>query len=262
MVDFLDPTAEFSAAEYAALAAPLVEEDLHGHGSALIVGGTGLYMRAALAPLAVAPSADPALRAELEKRARVEGAAVLHADLARRDPAAAAAVDPRNVRRVMRALETVMSTGSSWSGREDLWRPRYRHPTFLAALRLEREELYRGIETRARTIVEGGAVEEVRRFLALYPEVAARARSSRSGIAAAIGFSEICRYLEGAQSLDATVEQVAAATRKYARRQLTWLRKVDGLVIIDVQGRKPGDVADEILGLVRSGEHTKEPQYP
>jgi tRNA dimethylallyltransferase len=261
LIDVVDPTTEFSAAEYASLVRPLIDSDVARHGTALVVGGTGLYMRAALAPLAVSPAADPELRRSLEARAAAEGPAALHRELAERDPVAAAAIDPRNQRRVLRALEVVIRTGSTWSGREDLWRPRYFHHTLLTALTLDRKELCERIDARARQIAEGGAVEEVRRFL----EAGARdsrGGSARTGVETAIGFAEIERYLDGLQTLDETVEQIATATRRYARRQVTWLRKLSDLVMIDVHERKPGDVVEEILALVSSGEHIKEPQHP
>jgi tRNA dimethylallyltransferase len=265
LVGIVEPAAEFSAAEYACLARPLIDEDLARHGTALVVGGTGLYMRAALAPLAVSPAADLELRRALEARAAAEWPAALHRELADRDPAAAAVIDPRNQRRVIRALEVVILTGSAWSGRQDLWEPRYFHRTLLTALVLDRKDLYERIDARARQIVEGGAVEEVRRFRE------GRGRSgagesgitaARSGIATAIGFAEIERYLDGLQTLDETVEQIAAATRHYARRQLTWLRKLSDLVIIDVHDRSAADLVEEILALVSSGHHVKEPQDP
>lgn len=267
LVGKIDPTSDCSAALYASLARPLIEAELAQHGAALVVGGTGLYMRAALAPLAVSPEPDPALRAELEARAAAEGPAALHQELTRLDPAAAAAIDPRNVRRVVRALEVVRRTGVAWSGREDLWLPRYFHRTLLVGLVLDRAVLYRRIDERARRIVEGGAVEEVRQWRErLGPGTASVATAFRGpepgspvGIRAAIGFREIERYLDGQQSLEETIAQVAASTRRYARRQLTWLRKLSDLVIIDVQDRAPEDVARDILELMSSTEHVKEP---
>lgn len=254
LVGFVDPSTDFSAAEYAALARPAIEKEMERCGVALVVGGTGLYMRAAVAPLAVSPAADRRLRDELESRAAAEGPAALHAELAHLDPAAAEAIDPRNVRRVVRALEVVMRTGTAWSGRGDLWRPRYYHHTLLVGLTGERRELYRRIDARARLIVEGGALEEVRRDRDRRPPAA-----TPTGIATAIGYGEIARHLEGTQSLEETVAQIAAATRRYARRQLTWLRKMSDLVIIDVQDRGPDDVASSIVALMSSGDHVSKP---
>ena len=257
LVGFLEPGQEFSAAAYAQQARPLIVEDLAAQGWALVVGGTGLYMRAALAPLAVAAEKDPALRAQLEAQAVSQGPEVLHEELAAVDAEAARAIDPRNIRRVLRALEVVKTTGKAWSGRSDLWAPVYEHPTLVVGLVVAREELYRRIDARAEATVRGGAVEEVRRFRACRGHEATR--PGLPGICSAIGYAEICRLLAGEQDVSDTVAQVAAATRRYARRQLTWLRKLKDAVIIDTQDRSPGEVAQEILALVLSrdeaGEH-------
>ena len=260
LVGLVDPSLEFSTVEYAEQARPLIAEGLASRGWALLVGGTGLYMRAALAPLAVAEYGDPELRARLEARAAAEGAAALHTELACLDPAAARAIDARNIRRVVRALEVVMLSGQTWSGRSDLWAPAYYNPTLVVGLVAQREELYRRIDARAARIIDEGAVGEVRRFRQERgPE---GAQPGSGGIRSAIGYPEICRYLDGQQTRDETVIQVAAATRRYARRQLTWLRKLGGAVIIDAHERGPGEVAEEVLALALSGEHTKGPHLP
>lgn len=271
MVGVLDPRQTFSAAEYAGAVKPLIEDDLTATGWALVVGGTGLYLRAAVAPLAMAPVVDPEIRRRLEVQAAERGAASLHADLARVDPEAAQAIEPSNVRRLIRALEVIETTGAAWSGRDDLWEPSYYHPTLLVALTLDRAELCRRIDARTESIVAGGA-EEIRRFLHLQrlqtddgrAAHAAGATSdgerSRAGIESAIGYREIRRLVEGEQSWEETIAQVAAATRRYARRQSTWLRKVHAAVIIDVRDRSPREIADHIVALALSGEHTKELQ--
>ena len=259
LVGVIDPVRNCTAAEYAALAQPLIEEDLARVGRALIVGGTGLYMRAALAPLAVAACVDEEVRAGLEERARVEGPEVLHAELARLDPAAALAIDPRNTRRLVRALEAVSAGGRAWSGRDDLWSPAYRHPTVIVGLVVERKELYRRINARAVRMVEGGAVEEVRRFREGRGEVGTR--PGGPGIRSAIGYPEICRYLDGLQSRRETIDQIAGATRRYARRQLTWLRKVGDAVIIDVHDREARDIAREIAALAVGTPPDKESHH-
>lgn len=250
LVACLAPTEACSAAHYADLARPLVAEDLRRNGWALLAGGTGLYLRAVLAPLATAPR-DEAVRAELERRAAAGEGATLYEELRQLDPVAAETIDPRNLRRVVRALEVARS-GRRWSGRSDLWEPRYEHRTLIVGLNRQREELYRRIDQRARLLVEGGAVEEVRRFREQVGRAAAA--PGGPGVRSAIGYREIWEYLEGARSLEETVLQVAAATRRYARRQLTWLRKVRGTVIIELQGRAPEETAELIVALARSGE--------
>jgi tRNA dimethylallyltransferase len=260
LVACVEPGTPFSAGEYAALARPLIAESIAARGRALVVGGTGLYMRAALAPLAMSAGSDPERRRVLEARLESEGAAALHAELASMDEVAAQAIDPRNARRVLRALEVVGATGREWSGRNDLWDPVYDHPTTLVGLVLERTALYRRIDTRAAAIVHGGAVEEVLAFRER--SGLDSSRPGLPGICSAIGYPEICRHLKGLQSLEETIAQVAAATRKYARRQLTWLSKPRDAVIIDVGDRSPREVALEILQIAASKEPTKEPVRP
>jgi tRNA dimethylallyltransferase len=287
LVAVAGPSEEWTAALYAQQARPLIEADIARHGRALLAGGTGLYLRAALAPLDIPEVHDPALRAELDRRAADEGSEALHAQLAVLDPEAAARIHPRNARRVVRALEVVLASGAgAWSGRFDLWEPSYRHPTLVVGLVRERDELYRRIDERAREIFSGGAVDEVRADLetrgllpgrtdpgplpgvpaadagagtatepaslgeALRPADAGDAK----GLRKAIGYREIAAYLLGSLSREDAVERLAASTRRYARAQLTWLRKLKDAVIIDAS---PGseEVAQRVLRLAgRTGE--------
>jgi len=258
LVGFVDPVRSFSAAEYAACARPLVAADAEQVGAAVVAGGTGLYLRATLAPLAVAPG-DPAVRAGLEARAAAEGGAALHAQLAGLDPKAAEAVDPRNARRVIRALEAVLVGGKEWSGRDDLWNPRYDRLTLVVGLTLERADLYARIGSRASRMVEEGAVDEVRRFREEHGREATA--PGGSGIRSAIGYREICRHLDGELTREEAAEQIAGATRRYVRRQLTWLRKLKDAVIIDVHDRDPEGIAREILDLAPAKRTAEESRH-
>ncbi len=157
----------------------------------------------------------------------------------------------------MRALEAIRVSGKPWSGRSDLWEPDYYHPTLLVGLAREREELCRRIDLRAAQMLQQGAVEEVRHFRDT--RAADETRPGGSGIRSAIGYSEICRLLDGEQTTEETVALIAAATRRYARRQLTWLRKLKDAVIIDAQDREPGEIGQEILEIALSGDRTRGP---
>jgi tRNA dimethylallyltransferase len=254
LVGAADPDEEWTAAQYAEQATAAVDADLARRGWALIVGGTGLYLRAALAPLAIPSVHDPILRARLEERAGREGPGVLYEELRSLDPQAASRIHPRNVRRVVRALEVAIAVGpGAWSGRDDLWRPAYRHPTVIVGLSMERSLLYRRIDARARQMVAGGAVDEVRADRArrsLLP--GAESRAGGRGVRKAIGYAEISAYLDGDATREQTVDRVAAATRRYARRQLTWMRKVPDAVIIDASSRTAADIAAEVLALAQA----------
>jgi tRNA dimethylallyltransferase len=299
LVGVLEPEEEWSAARYAQAAATLIDEDVGRRGVAVLVGGTGLYLRAALAPLAMRTPGDPLLRAELETRAKRDGGHGLHGELASLDPEAAASIHPHNVRRTIRALEAVLAHGpGSWSGRQDLWRPDFRHPTLVVGLRAERELLYERINRRTQEMLTGGAVDEVRSYLATQAGTKTEKQSAgglaapaggegheaaagvpvpdgRHGAAAAategdgrhraadtdgprgirraIGFREIEAHLRGEITADEAAAAMAAATRAYARRQLTWMRRLPGAVIIDTSWREPGGIAQEIIDMCEGG---------
>lgn len=249
-----DPEEEWTVAEYADHATAAVDADLAERGWALIVGGTGLYLRAALAPLAIPSVHDPALRARLEERAAHVGADVLHEELRSLDPEAASRIHPRNVRRVVRALEVAIAVGpGAWSGRDDLWRPAYRHPTVIIGLSMERSLLYERIDARVPRMLAGGAVDEVRADRARHSSLpGAESRAEGRGVRKAIGYAEISAYLDGDATREETLERLAAATRRYARRQLTWMRKVPDAVIIDASSRTTANIAAEVLLLARA----------
>jgi len=250
MMGVAEPQEEWSATRYASAVEPLIEADLRTAGVALLVGGTGLYLRAALAPLAAAPKADPELRRRLEQRAEEEGPEALHHELAAADAEAAAGIHPHNVRRLVRALEVVETARRAgrprprWSGRTDLWRPQYRWPTLVVGLTMERAELHQRINRRTEEMLRGGAVEEVRGL-----RLAGTVGLER-GVGKAIGYREISAYLGGEISLEECRERLQAATRAYARRQLTWMRKMSGVVMIDASCREAAEIGASILDMV------------
>jgi len=247
LVGFLDPGSAISAGEYAVLATPLVERSVRESGSALLVGGSGLYMRATLAPLALHGPGDPGLRETLEDRAKAEGPEALHRELSHVDAEAAASIDARNVRRVVRALETILTHKGVWSGRGDLWSPEYYRPTLTVGLRMDGELLASRIMERTKRMLSEGAVQEVAQFRRKYGE--ARTEPGLPGIRSAIGYGEIVAHLGGEIDLHEAMGRMAGATRRYARRQSTWLRKVKDAVMIETKGREPAQIAREIAVL-------------
>ena len=226
-------TETFSAGRYAELAHREVDALVAAGRRPLVVGGTGLYLRAALAELDLRPPPDPEIRerwtAALERR----GPRFLHAQLARRAPEAAAQVQPTDAHRLIRALE-LLDAGHETPQRPDpgasqLWTAETRHPTLLAALVMDREALYARIDARVDAMVAAGAVQEVRR---------AELEGASDTARAALGYRQL---------LEGDVEDMKTATRRYARRQLTWLRKLPGVLRIDTTGRDEADVAGEVL---------------
>jgi tRNA dimethylallyltransferase len=166
--------------------------------------------------------------AELERR----GPGALHATLARRAPWAAATIEPTDRQRVVRALELLDAGELEPPGSEsELWSEEVRRPTLLVGLVMDREQLYDRIEERIDQMIAAGAADEVRRANAAGASVTARK---------ALGFDEL---------LVGDVASMKRRTRNYARRQLTWMRKLSGVNVIDVSGRTPEDVAAEIVSL-------------
>ncbi|MBS1871072.1 MAG: tRNA (adenosine(37)-N6)-dimethylallyltransferase MiaA [Actinobacteria bacterium] len=230
LVSFLPVDATFSVGQYAALAHAEVDAALAAGRRPLVVGGTGLYLRAALTELALKPPPPEGVREKWEHELELRGVAALHAELARRAPWAAEGIERNDRQRVVRALE-LLDAGELEppEGPSQLWTDEVRHPTLLAGLTMEREALYARIDARVEQMVAAGAREQVLR---------AHAAGASETARKALGFEEL---------LTGDVEGMQRRTRNYARRQLTWMRKLAGVQVLDVTGRSPGDVAAEIL---------------
>jgi tRNA dimethylallyltransferase len=230
LVSFLPLDATFSVGQYAELAHAEIDGVLAAGRRPLVVGGTGLYLRAALTELDLRPPPPEGVRERWTVELEQQGAPALHALLARRAAWSAEGIDPHDGRRVVRALE-LLDAGELEppEGPSQLWSSELRRPTLLAGLTMEREALYARIDARVDAMLAAGAREEVRR---------AHAAGASQTARKALGFEEL---------LGGDVEAMKRHTRNYARRQLTWMRKLAGVQTIDVTGRDPGDVAREIL---------------
>jgi tRNA dimethylallyltransferase len=229
LLGFLPVDATFSAGQYAELAHAEIDGLLAGGRRPIVVGGTGLYLRAALTELSLRPPPAEGVRerwiAELAQR----GPQALHAILATRAPWAAAEMAATDRQRIVRALELSDSGELEPPGEEsELWTNATRHPTLLIGLTMDREALYERIEARVDAMLAAGAVEEVRRAHAAGASPTARR---------ALGFDEL---------LTGDVEAMKRRTRNYARRQLTWMRKLAGARVIDVTGELPDVTAERI----------------
>lgn len=211
-IDVLDVTQEASVARYQREARADFARIQRDGDVPILVGGSGLYVRAALDVMQF-PGTDPAVRAELEAWARVYGADALHARLARVDPAAAARIDPRNVRRLVRALEVIRITGHPF--RAQLPKRSYASPAVQIGIAWPLEDLDRRIGRRTRRMFESGLVQETRGLLA---------RGLRQGRTAsrATGYAEAIACIEGRTSPADAEQRVERATRRLARRQRSW----------------------------------------
>lgn len=184
----------------------------------IVVGGTGLYFHALTAGIAAVPAIPPAVRARVRARLRRRGSAALHAALGVRDPETAAALEPGDGQRVARALEVLEATGRPLAA----WRRDADHGARLApaariVLQPERAALYRRIDSRFAAMVEAGALAEAARLAELGLESAAPAMSAH-------GVPELMAHLAGGTTLEAAVADAQAATRRFAKRQMTWFR--------------------------------------
>jgi tRNA dimethylallyltransferase len=235
LISFLPVSATFSAGQYAELAHAEIDGLLAEGRRPIVVGGTGLYLRAALTELSLRPVPAEGVRerwiAELEAR----GPAALHAILARRAPWAAETIEPTDRQRIVRALE-LLDSGELEppTGESELWTADTRRRTLLVGLVMDREELYARIDARVDAMLAGGVQDEVRR---------ARNAGASDTARKALGFEDL---------LSGDVEQMKRRTRNYARRQLTWMRKLAGVTVIDRTERRAEDVADEIFAALRT----------
>lgn len=222
-----------TAAGFARLAHGAIDGALARGRVPVVSGGTGLYVRAAIAHLSFPDEADPALRGWAEDLAARDPAAAL-AELRARDPAAAARVDAANPRRLARALEVAAGPARTGGGDDALWSETVRRPTLLVGLTRPREELDRRIAVRVRRELDDGLVAELRAALAA-PGVSREALQ-------VIGAREVAALDAGELEAGALPERLAARTRRLARKQLTWLRKTPGVVALDID-REPAESA-------------------
>lgn len=233
LISFLPADATFSAGQYAELAHAEIDELLRNGRRPIVVGGTGLYLRAALTGLSLRPVPAEGIRerwlAELESR----GPQALHAVLGRRAPWAAETIEPTDRQRIVRALELLDSGELEPPPQQqsELWSTSMRRPTLLVGLTMEREQLYRRIDARVDQMLADGVEDEVRRASAAGASGTARK---------ALGFEEL---------LIGDVEATKRRTRNYARRQLTWMRKLAAVKVLDTTQREPDAVAAEIEAL-------------
>ena len=240
-VDILSPETAFSVADFTTLASQLTNEiDARGH-LPILVGGTGLYIQSFLYGVRFAEEKTPdglreALAAELETR----GPDAMYAELQAADPEAAAAIHPNNHLRVLRALEHYRATGRRLSEQKAASLPPERpyHSLVLGLDFADRAVLYRRIDTRVDRMLEQGLLEEARMVYAH--------RQSYRTAAQAIGYKEFFPYFEGKTSLEDCTAQLKQSSRRYAKRQLTWFRHMEGVVWLQADA---SDLVEQAVSL-------------
>jgi tRNA dimethylallyltransferase len=225
----VEPTGEFSAGRFAQLAHAEIDQLVAEGRRPIVVGGTGLYLRAAVADLDLRPPVPPEIRDEVERDVAERGPEAVWAEL---DPDVAATIHIRDRKRIARTMELQRASIDPPRSSEGLWTARLRRPTLLVGLTIDRDELAGRIDARVDDMIAAGAAEEAR--------AAADAGASRTA-RAALGFDEL---------LAGEVDAVKRAHRAYARRQFTWMRRMEGVRLIDRTGRDDGEVATEVVALL------------
>ena len=234
LIDVLEPTERYSAGEFARRAGEALAE-IAGRGRLpIVVGGSGLYLRALLAGISPTPPGDPEVRRELRDRLAAEGLPALAAELARRDPATAARLAPGDTQRVLRALEVALVTGrplSAWIAGQPFGKKGISAVT--AGLTVPRSILYDEIAGRVARMLEQGWVREVEELLR-------RGLDPRLPAFQAIGYRQLVLHVRGEWSLERATSETIQATRRFAKRQETWFRKepdVTWFAVQDLEGR-------------------------
>lgn len=236
LVGIRELSEEMSVAEYAMLAHAEIDALVGEHRSAVVVGGTGLYLRAALTDLRVPPAPSPGARARWEAVYDADASGAV-ARLAEMDPVAAEVVHPNDRRRIVRALELAEAGDSLVPDEDRLWSAAVRRATLVVGLELPQGELERRIEERTRRMFERGVVDEVRR--ALTKGVSRTAEQT-------LGLREISTLAP-----EEAHERIVRRTARYAAYQRKWMRRIPGIVMIDAD-RPPDEVADAILEVARA----------
>lgn len=241
LIDFLDPSESFSVADYVELAQKTIREVAARGAQPFVVGGTGLYLSSLLEGIRFATQmADPALRKKLEEEMDLLGPQAMYDRLAELDPESARTIHPNNRVRVIRTLEICLSGGGPASAQKAQAKPEtppYKSLCLCLGFQ-DRQLLYKRIETRVDRMMEEGLLEEAEQVY-LY-------RDRYKTAAQAIGYKEFFPYFEGTASLEEAVAKLKQATRNYAKRQLTWLRRIPGAIWLEASDPECSQKALEI----------------
>lgn len=248
LIGYVPPEIDYTAADWARDAGEKIREIEARGNTAIIVGGTGFYLRTLRRPLFEGPPTDPSIRKKYRALLREKGAAHLHELLKGIDPESSERIPENDHIRTMRALEVYEQTGKRIS---DLQPDRADPPKFadriaVFALAPPREELYRKINARAAAHFEAGLVNEVEQLLAKGVPPESNALGSH-------GYRRVREYLAGERSLESAIEKTAQDVRNYAKRQMTWFRKEEGVIWIEGFGNDPGAL-EKVLESVSAGD--------
>ena len=243
MLDVADPREDFSVSRYCEMAGPIVDDILARGKTAIIAGGTGLYMDALIRGNDFAPCPSTGMRETLEQQADREGMDAMLALLASIDPDAAARLHIADRKRILRALEVYYETGETITAHNEKTKsipPRYT-PVWFALEDEKRQDLYDRIDRRVEIMLELGLIREIRTLLAA-------GISEKCTALQAIGYKEFIAALNGECSIDEAAAQVQQSSRRYAKRQLTWFRRNESIHWLR---RVSGEGTEEIVAKAR-----------
>lgn len=247
LIDIFTPTKEYNVAQYRRTALKKIKEVLNKGKTPLFIGGTGLYMSVVIDGIFKAKAENKNIRRRLHKEIDTLGKKCLYARLEKLDPEAAAKIHPNDLRRIVRALEVLETSGMAISSLQKQRKgldSKYNIRIF--CLNMERNSLYRRIEDRVEEMLKKGLLQEVKKLLKL--------KLSKTA-AAAIGIKELKGYLEGCYDLEEAKRLIKRNTRLYAKRQLSWFRKDKRIEWIQVlKEDKPAQLANTIFKMLTPSE--------
>jgi len=227
LIDVVDPDEYFSAEDYSNRARKSLQEVISRGKEPLVVGGSGLYLRALFKGFFKGPGKDEKLRMKLREKAEKFGIKSLYKELKEKDPQAAQKIGPHNLVRIIRALEVYELSGQRISELQEKGEyPSKEYEFVKIGLKLDREILYQRIDKRVEKMIEAGLVDEVR-------DLKKRGYGLNLAPLRTFGYKEVFQYLEGEISLDEAKEKIKLDTRHYAKRQLTWFKKEEGIIWLD-----------------------------
>jgi tRNA dimethylallyltransferase len=239
LLDLVEPSEAFSVAAFQA-AARVAEDDVRRRGPRpLLVGGSGLYLRAVVDELEF-PGTDGGVRGDLEEEAAALGAEWMYGRLAEMDPAAASKIEPANIRRTVRALEVAAITGRPFSSYASAWDSYPPDRVRAAGVRLRPEQLSARVEVRVQEMLAAGWLDEVEKLVA--GGFGGWLTSTQ-----AIGYAELARHLEGELSVEDAVRQTVKRTRHLARRQMAWFRRDPRIRWFDAGAEGALSVMDDLV---------------
>ena len=243
MLDVAEPWEDFSVSRYCDMAAPIVDDILARGKTAVIAGGTGLYMDALIRGNSFAPFPSTGCRQKLEALAENSGIEAVLEQLRQVDPESAARLHPSDQKRIIRAMEVYLETGETITAhnlKTQALPSRY-NPVWFGLEDSDRQNLYNRIDSRVTKMLEDGLMEEIRSLLA-------RGIPEKSTAMQAIGYKEFLSAIAGECTIREAADQVRQSSRRYAKRQLTWFRRNGGIHWLT---RYPGDTTQEILSKAR-----------